>query len=267
MNKYGWNGNMVLGHVLAIILASALLLVGTAMGEISRTGLVAEWHFDGDAKDSSGNGIDGTLYGATFSDGKFGRALLFNGVDNYVKYGSTGIPTGNSARTIEAWVKSSTNGAQIVADYGNFSLTNQEFGLGYEIGGDYRGIWVDYGGGGCASGVYGYSGQWNYIAATFDGSNVKLYLNGNLIKTQDSRCSGATLNTQNNYMYIGARKDNSWWFNGLIDEVRIYSRALSADEVRANYEAGQIIITSSPSGAEVLVDGQSKGLASPTLSV
>jgi hypothetical protein len=38
------------------------------MGEVTRTGLVAEWHFDGDAKDSSGNGNDGTIYGAIFVD-------------------------------------------------------------------------------------------------------------------------------------------------------------------------------------------------------
>lgn len=61
-------------RALAIGVVAALVLVGTAMGEVSRAGLVAEWHFDGDAKDSSGNGNDGTIYGATFVDGKVGKA-------------------------------------------------------------------------------------------------------------------------------------------------------------------------------------------------
>jgi hypothetical protein len=56
-----------------------------------------------------------------------------------------------------------------------------------------------------------------------------------------------------------------YWFpfQGTIDEVRIYNRALSADEIKDNYEAGQIIITSSNSGAEVLLDGVLKGTATP----
>jgi hypothetical protein len=149
-----------------------------------------------------------------------------------VNYGGTGIPTGNSARTLGAWIKSITIGAQIVVDFGS-QATNQEFGLGYEIGGDTRGIWVDYWNSGCMSGIFGNSGEWAHIAATFYGSNVVLYLNGNPIKT----CSGVTLSTGSDYRRIGTRINNSWWFNGLIDEVRIYNRALSASEIKALYEA------------------------------
>jgi len=48
------------------------------MGEVTRTGLVGEWHFEGDAKDTSGNGNDGTIYGATFVEEVNGKALNFN---------------------------------------------------------------------------------------------------------------------------------------------------------------------------------------------
>src|SRR3972149_11340288 len=71
-------------RIFAISLVVALALAGNAAGEVSRTGLVGEWHFDGDAKDTSGNGNDGTIYGATFVDGKFGKALSFDGVNDYV---------------------------------------------------------------------------------------------------------------------------------------------------------------------------------------
>jgi hypothetical protein len=71
-----------LSSVLALCLLAALLLAGTALGEVSREGLVAEWHFDESAgnvvKDSSGNGNDGTIHGATWVDGKFGKALSFD---------------------------------------------------------------------------------------------------------------------------------------------------------------------------------------------
>ena len=79
--------------------------------------------------------------------------------------------------------------------------------------------------------------------------------------------AGIGLNVDNNANFKIGDSTPEPNFNGLIDEVRIYNRALNADEIKANYEAGQIIITSSPSGAEIFVDGQSKGLASPSLSV
>jgi len=64
-----------------------LLLVGTAMGEITRKGLIAEYHFDGNAKDSSGNGNNGLVSGPVYIDGQFGQALGFN-VFNKIIHGS-----------------------------------------------------------------------------------------------------------------------------------------------------------------------------------
>jgi len=90
-----------LSATFALCLLAALLLAGTALGEVSREGLVGEWHFDGDAKDSSGNGNDGTVYGASFVEGKFGKALSFDGVGDYVQ---TPISSGTTY-TLEAWIK------------------------------------------------------------------------------------------------------------------------------------------------------------------
>ncbi len=77
---------MVYMKVVVMAFAMILMLAGmtTSVQAQNETGLVGEWHFDGDAKDSSGNGNDGTVYGATFVDGKFGKALSFDGMDDYV---------------------------------------------------------------------------------------------------------------------------------------------------------------------------------------
>jgi hypothetical protein len=97
-------------RVFAISLVVALMLAGTAMGEISIDGLVGEWHFDEGsgniAKDSSGNNNDGIIHGAEFDDGKFGKALSFDGVDDYVErsYDPDFTP-GNDSWTIALWVK------------------------------------------------------------------------------------------------------------------------------------------------------------------
>jgi hypothetical protein len=95
-------------RALVIIFFAVLMLAGTAMGEIPRNGLVGEWHFDGDAKDSSGNGNDGKIYGATFVDGKFGKALSFNGVDNYVNAGSLSQITNDSDWSVSFWMNSAS---------------------------------------------------------------------------------------------------------------------------------------------------------------
>ncbi|MCK4797404.1 MAG: LamG domain-containing protein, partial [Spirochaetes bacterium] len=68
-------------------------------------GLVAEWHFDGDAKDSSGNGNDGVIYGATFVDGVSDKALSFDGVDDYVNCGNDeSLEPSSEEITVSAWV-------------------------------------------------------------------------------------------------------------------------------------------------------------------
>ncbi len=79
----------IAARALSIGVVAALVLVGTAVGEVSRAGLVAEWHFDGDGKDSSGNANTGVIYGASFVDGVSGKALSFNGVDDYFRVSSS----------------------------------------------------------------------------------------------------------------------------------------------------------------------------------
>jgi len=97
--------------IIGILIAIAVLAVMPAGVQAqSDDGLVAEWHFDEGygsvLKDSSGNGNDGTIYGATWVDGKFGKALSFDGVDDYVDCGNDRIfDFGTNTFTIETWVK------------------------------------------------------------------------------------------------------------------------------------------------------------------
>jgi len=74
-------------------------------------GLVAEWHFDEGSgsvlEDSSGNGNDGVIYGATWVEGKYGKALSFDGVDDYVDFGND-ASLNVECITLEAWVNLQT---------------------------------------------------------------------------------------------------------------------------------------------------------------
>jgi hypothetical protein len=87
-------------------------------------------------------------------------------------------------------------------------------------------------------------GEWAYIVGTYDGHTVKIYVNGVLVGTSEL-CG--PINVENQPVLIGAH--TAWWdrnwFNGIIDEVKVYNRSLSAEEVWAEYtrQAGFIIGT------------------------
>jgi hypothetical protein len=216
-------------RALIVSVVAVLALVGTAMGEVTRTGLVAEWHFDGDAKDSSGNGNDGTIYGAIFVDGISGKALSFRGTDDYVSVGSIGAL---SALTVEGWayyetatIDLSVFGSTASGEGNHISLRSnhielQPNGLNWE-----NRCWID-------TGVQT-ANEWHYLALTWDGTTAKGYLDNTLIGS--CNVTGTLDPSATNAIgRHGSRPD--WYMNGLIDEVRIYNRALSASEIKANYE-------------------------------
>lgn len=101
---------MIQMRMIIVVLIAIGIMAGLPAGVAAQSeeGLVAEWHFDDGSgnivKDSSGNGNDGAIYGATFIDGKFGKALSFDGVDDYVTLTSNaGQFTSTSNFSIELW--------------------------------------------------------------------------------------------------------------------------------------------------------------------
>jgi hypothetical protein len=203
------------------------------------SGLIGYWKINdgsgGIAADSSGNGNNGTISGATWTVGKSGSALSFDGVDDSVQVpqGLTGNPTSASFAywvNITQWNKV------------GFILINSDVNvprpissaIGWDSGdtrisayfGDATGI--------VTSTTYLQTGQWYHVAATYDGSVAKLYVNGTL---EASARYAKTLAWQGPF-WLGRRADfdGNYPFNGLIDEVRIYSRALTDNEVEYLYQ-------------------------------
>ncbi len=210
-------------------------------------GLAGWWKFDENggtaAADSSGNGNTGTLVnGPVFtSAGKLAGALTFDGIDDY----AVGSETVNYTTTfsIAAWFKTtvggaiasglcrtliSTNGSQLLADTNSCS-----------------GSWPSYA-------VFGHTnivdGAWHFGVFVIDGLNLRLYVDGKLdgAATQpDTTFAGSATN------YIG-QTGMGWsnqYFTGTIDDVRLYSRALSADEIYGLYRTSSPVCAS-PAGYE-----------------
>ena len=226
--------------ILSISVITVLVFLGTAMGEVSRSGLVAEYHFDDDSKDSSGYGNNGTIYGAIFVDGISGKALKFDGKNDYVKIPDAPSINIDDIITIEAWVqfnegyviqsiisKSSISQANSFV-FPRFDKKNQ-FTFWLHNGDTWQTLNV--------GSVIPYM-EWNHVVGTYDGSEMKIYVDGTLTGAQ-SASGGITTNT--NPLSIGYQPGTREYFSGIIDEVRIYNRALTADEIKASYEAYQTL--------------------------
>ncbi len=214
---------------------------------------VGIWSFDdcpgGTANDSSGYGNNGTIYGASCTDdtpykivgsGQGKYALSFNGVNDYVTLGGApSLEMGTGAITVGMWVKPGYSASYRSLFYGGATGGNHGYGTAlsqnqfrYEVYGSTGGrqsINVEIG---------IQQDQWNHIVAVFDGvNNVMIaYLNGaekhrmSISDPGDVQNSGAFI--------IGSHGASDWYFNGTIDEVRIYNQALSTAEIQQLYVKG-----------------------------
>ncbi|HEV2949418.1 MAG TPA: LamG-like jellyroll fold domain-containing protein, partial [Gemmataceae bacterium] len=195
------------------------------------TSLVSLWKAEGNANDSAG-GNNGTLQsGATFAPGKFGQAFSFDGVNSYVQAGTTGLPTGNSDRTLALWVNIAAfgTGESWFAGYGNFGTNNQVYSMG--VNPTTHTLFFSSWGPGIAGPAL-QTGTWYYVTVTNVGNLATLYLNGTAAASGNVPITTPT--GTNFYMgRIPGSLGDIRKLNGLVDEVAIFNRALSTVEIQA----------------------------------
>ena len=229
---------------------------------------------------------DGTISGAAYVNSPFSKALSFNsGSSNYVSIENESkfdfIRTG--AFTIEAWIKTNTSGSgisEIVSKMANSSpFKGYEFFMLNNTG-KLRGLLVNScqtftnsnGYGVCDNIAYAEGStlvndnKWHHVAMVYDGttfvsaSNIKFYVDGSpdvstILTDSDSSVLYNTLSDiiKNNIpLNIGSRNNQTSYFNGFIDEVVVYNRALSASEVFTRYSS---MVTAAASGVRTWKDG------------
>jgi prepilin-type N-terminal cleavage/methylation domain-containing protein len=210
------------------------------------SGLVGYWKFDEgsgtNAAESSGGGNGATLFDSpTWTTGKVGSgALTFDASSwqsTYTANTSTTQPT--TAVSLAFWMKAgTTNGIQhvIAADTNADSLTH---GYGAWLQNNYFEFYaVTYSGGGLMI-SYSDTTNWHHVVGTFDGSNVRLYLDG--VLNGSTPIAGPIDYTGATYGFtLGAAQHSAhtiYYYTGSLDDVRVYNRALSAAEVAALYNA------------------------------
>ncbi|MBE2295870.1 MAG: hypothetical protein IAF00_13015 [Phycisphaerales bacterium] len=199
--------------------------------------LVAAYSFDDGSgntvTDLSGQGNHGTLSGVRWSTrGKSGKALYFNG-NSWVTIKDSASLDLSTGMTLEAWIyptsamkgwrsvllKEQANGL-VYALQANSNANQPSFGI--RIDGIHQSL---------AGGPWLTRGQWAHLAATYDGTTQRFYVNGSEVAHR--RISGF-IETSNGVLRIGGNSIWGEYFNGYIDEVRIYNRALSVGEIQSD---------------------------------
>ncbi|MCF6180861.1 LamG-like jellyroll fold domain-containing protein [Lutibacter sp.] len=214
-------------------------------------GLVAYYPFNGNANDESGSENNGTVHGATLTTDRFGianSAYHFNGVDNDIQCLFPG-PLGGADRTISFWAKTNvlltTNYGNVVLSYG-ISPTSFDYGARFDISinSKARGLAVGLGGGELNKAFDNSDGNWHYYTVVFDNTiganltNILFYGDGNKLTTT-AAFNGAdnNIHTSNQYpIYIGMLYAYGRYFNGDIDEVKVYNKALTETEIKNDYK-------------------------------
>jgi hypothetical protein len=203
-------------------------------------GLVAAYGFNEGGgttvQDASGNRNNGTISGAQWvSGGRYGSALSFNGSNSIVTVADSATLDLTTSLTLEAWLKPTNPPASWQAVVFKEMPTDGAYYL-YRSGYTAQPIGGVFTNG--EGNVVAPSGltvnSWTHLAFTYDGVTERLYINGVLAT---SRAQTGNVQTSTGVLHIGG--DNVWGehYQGLIDELRIYNRALSVSEIQTDMNA------------------------------
>ena len=237
--------NLFFVTLVTTILVVSFVTIGAAQ---NGKDLVLYYAFDegkgNTVKDLSGNGNDGTIHGAKWVAGKFGKALQFNGKDTYVDCGDSSSLQIKKEITLAAWVNLSVPPSAHHSDSRIITRENSNLGA----------PWASYGlnVNGNATGFCGFEisadtpdvypkettllevGVWYHLAGVYDGEKCDIYVNGE--KEGSLPQSGNLVINPDFNTVIGAdiyRVPRIEYLNGIVDEAVIYARALSEEEIRA----------------------------------
>ena len=212
-------------------------------------GLAGEWTFEegeGDvARDTSDNNNNGLLKnGPKWVDDGIGKALLFDGVDDYVDCGATDLLDITEQISLEAWVNPNrpSTGEPLIVGKGIYCYGITWTGttiIFYITAGHLK----------CQAQIP--MKQWSHVVGTYDGRRMRLYINGEQASGFIMPEPGTPIRSRGTSVMIG--RTGKAFFPGMIDNARVYSRPLSATEVKAHYlEEKKLVKVTPPKPREKL---------------
>jgi len=208
---------------------------------VSRKYLMAYYPFNGNANDESGKGNNGIVYGAVLSsdkDDNANSAYLFDGVDDFIEIQANKTINPSDEISLVAWVYPTLNGNNFDHIFTVTFNANYPPYSSYNVCklNDKMSFWLTTGETPseddieCINNMI--ANNWYHVACTYDGSTMKLYINGGL---EDSKAKTGKIQYKDASLKFGhAVKDQ--FMTGKLDEMRIYSKALTEKEVKQLYQ-------------------------------
>ncbi|MFA6937714.1 MAG: LamG domain-containing protein [Treponema sp.] len=203
------------------------------------SGVVGYYTFDEDVKDNevvdhSGYGLNvytGALEASQVVDGKNGKALNFNGEDEYLTLESDAM--GGDGLTISMWIKPNVwNAWARIFDLGD---TKEDLWLGTD-GGVLRCDCIGTSGNVTLATSLPKIGEWTHVALTLGNGEICLYVNGNLKQKNATGATPSSIGANATGLYVGRSNWADPLYNGLMDDVFVASRAFSAEEIASVYK-------------------------------
>ena len=225
---------------LAALLGAAALAAVTlpTAAHAAAPGAVASYAFEegtgNTSADTTGNGQTAALRSTSWTSGRFGRALSFNGTTSLAQVADSAALDLSGAMTLEAWVRPDTTSGTATVLAKPRNRGGVSYGLELD-GGKPAGF--AYAGSSSRRAVAGEAvqpGTWRFLAVTYDGSSLRTYLDGEQVAAVPA---SGTLRRSSNPLEIGGSSVRDEGFDGAIDNVRVYSRALSGSELAADRQA------------------------------
>lgn len=194
---------------------------------VSAYGALGWWKFNGNATDSSGNGLNGTVSGATLTTGQNGSAntaYSFDGSTNYIYMPAASFNANSFA--VSAWFKSTLNGDRKIF---STAVGNP---LQMWTGGSLRTCSIT-----CTPGTGNYAdGAWHQAVVTGDATSVRVYIDGNTTPNITASANNVALGGN---LQIGRDiVSGNYYYGGVLDDIRLFGRTLSTTDVQALYAAG-----------------------------
>jgi len=229
-------------YIVLAVIATVFMYANVAKAQVVTAGLVSYWTLD--ESDIAGDTVmdivgdnDGTMQGSPqIVPGKINEALEFDGASAFVDCGGDDSLNLTEALTIELWMKPNSageGGPNVGPICKAISGGSWNWQLRYNAPGGFMGFQFNAGGSKWISVQQNLDPEvWYHITGTYDGSDGVCYLNG----VETERISMPAINSSNDPVLLG---QDGWAnvFDGVVDEVRIYNRALNAGEVNQNFEA------------------------------
>ncbi len=214
-----------------------IIIVFSTASYLSEAALVTHYQAENNAMDSAGLN-DGIIHNVNYVDGKLGQAFDFNGANSYVQVVDGPVLDIDFPLSIATWIRPENSGA---AD-GTTGILWKGDSIGSVTGQSYALLWsVDSVTFRLSDGIALYGtccalaplNSFSHIAGTFDGAEIKLYLNGNLVST--STTVPISINNSSKDLLIGSSGETGsptrFFFNGQVDDVRIYNHVLTELEI------------------------------------